>query len=100
MNLKLLFSIKSGYYIVPSPSTALMNGFVTTTHCGCKDCPLKFFYDIAIVGLLIFKFRFLLFAKQKKGGRGRITLGGVEGESRYACFFMYLEMVAAFLVIK
>jgi len=39
--------------------------------------------------LLIFKFCFLLFAKQKKrvGWGGRITLGGVEGESRYACFF-------------
>jgi len=36
--------------------------------------------------LLIFKFRFLLFAKKKKGG-GIITFGGVEGESRYACFF-------------
>ena len=25
--------------------------------------------------------------KKEKGGGGRITLGGVEGESRYACFF-------------
>ena len=32
-------------------------------------------------------FVFYFLKNKEKGGGGRITLGGVEGESRYACFF-------------